>query len=262
MGHREIYTNPPLALTVVELRHTASPSLSETDKAGLKSLLASTFPIYKPAQQVNITVTNAGASEDRAVYPRYMTRDFTEAITFRDNAIVVETTRYKRRSALRELLHQAVEARQKVSAVDGIERLGIRYVNEVRVPDLEHPSDWERWISAPLTGISSLRTEDLAAQTWHGMTVFGTSSVGVALRHGTFEGYAVEPAGDLRRHTPPPGAFYLLDLDSYWVPEGDIPQLDWSNIEERFNAVGLSAYELFQQLITDRYRTEVLKREQ
>ncbi|MDT7847214.1 TIGR04255 family protein [Streptomyces justiciae] len=262
MGHREIYSNPPLALTVVELRHTASPPLSEADKAGLKSLLASTFPIYKPAQQVSITVTNAGASEDRAVFPRYMTRDFTESISFRDNAIVVETTRYKRRSALRELLHQAVEARQKVSPVDGVERLGIRYVNEVRVPDLEHATDWQRWISAPLTSIAGLHTDDVAAQTWQGVTVFGTAAAGVVLRHGNFEGYAVEPGGDLRRQTPPLGPFYLLDLDSYWVPEGGVPQLNWASIEDRFNAVGLSAYELFQQLITDDYRTEVLKREQ
>ncbi|MBY8887685.1 TIGR04255 family protein [Streptomyces sp. PTM05] len=262
MGHREIYSNAPLALTVVELRHTASTPLSEADKAGLKSLLASTFPIYKPAQQVSITVTHAGAAEDRALFPRYMTRDFTESISFRDNAVVVETTRYKRRSALRELLHQAVDARQKVSPVDGIERLGIRYVNEVRVPNLEHPSDWGHWISPPLTSIASLRTEDMAAQTWQGVTVFGTPSVGVVLRHGNFEGYAVEPAGDLRRQTPPPGPFYLLDLDSYWLPEGEVPQLEWASVEERFDAVGLSAYELFQQLITDHYRTEVLKREQ
>lgn len=262
MGHREIYTNPPLALTVVELRHTASPALSEADKAGLKSLLASTFPIYKPVQQVSVTVTNAGASEERLAFPRYMTRDLTEAITFRDNAVVVETTRYQRRSVLRELLRQAVEARQKVSPVDGVARLGIRYVNEVRVPDLEGPTNWERWISGSLTSIAGIRQEGPAAQTWQGMAVFGTQSEGVALRHGTFEGYAVEPAGDLRRPTPAPGPFYLLDLDSYWIPEGDVPQLDWDTVEERFNAVGLSAYELFQDLVTDRYRTEVLKREQ
>nr|WP_107912400.1 TIGR04255 family protein [Streptomyces chartreusis] len=262
MGHREIYTNPPLALTVVELRHTTGPALSEADKAGLKSLLAGTFPIYRPVQQVSVTVTNAGASEGRVMHPRYMTRDLTEAITFRDNAVVVETTRYQRRSVLRELLHQAVEARQKISPVDGVARLGIRYVNEVRVPNLEGPSHWGRWISGALTSLASIRTEGPAAQSWQGMVIFGTPSEGVALRHGTFEGYAVEPAGDLRRPAPAPGPFYLLDLDSYWIPDGDVPKLEWSIVEERFNTVGLSAYELFQDLVTDHYRTEVLKREQ
>ncbi|MGW4227261.1 TIGR04255 family protein [Streptomyces bauhiniae] len=262
MGNREIYTNAPLALTIVELRHTTSPRLSEADKAGLKALLANAFPIYRPAQQVEITLTNSGATETRAPCPRFMTRDFTEAITFRDDAIVVETTRYKRRSALRELLQLAVEARQKVSPVDGIERLGIRYVNEIRVPNLEGPTGWQHWISGALTNIASIRTADTATQSWQGMAVFGNASRGVALRHGNFEGYAVEPAGDLRRPAPAPGPFYLLDLDAYWVPEGDVPQLDWGNVEENFNAVGLSAYELFQELITDDYRTEVLEREQ
>ncbi|MET7746566.1 TIGR04255 family protein [Streptomyces sp. NPDC005385] len=262
MGNREIYTNAPLALTIVELRHTTSPALSETDKAGLKTLLANSFPILKPSQQVSLTVTNAGSTEVRSAYPRYMTRDFTEAITFRDDAIVVETTRYKRRSALRDVLRQAVDARQKVSPVDGVERLGIRYVNEVRVPNLDGATGWQYWISGALTGISDVSTEATAAQTWQGMAVFGTPSAGVALRHGTFEGYAVEPAGDLRRPAPAPGPFYLLDLDAYWIPGGDVPQLDWTNVEEHFNAVGLAAYELFQQLITDNYRMEVLEREQ
>jgi uncharacterized protein (TIGR04255 family) len=263
MGHREIYINPPLALTIVELRHTASPALSEAEQAALKSLLADGFPLYKPARQLSVTMTNAGVTQDQAVHPRYMTRDNAASITYRTDAIVVETTRYERRSALRELLRLAVEARQKISPVDGVERLGIRYINEVRVPDVERPSDWTRWISAPLTSIAGLQTAKSGdPQTWQGMAVFGTPSAGVVLRHGNFEGYAVEPTGDLRRPTPPPGPFYLLDLDCYWVPEGDIPLVEWERIEEHYNDAGLSAYELFEQLITDDYRTEVLKRDQ
>lgn len=49
MGQRKIYSNAPLALTVVELRHTATPPLSEADQAVLKKLLADTFPLARPA---------------------------------------------------------------------------------------------------------------------------------------------------------------------------------------------------------------------
>jgi len=264
MGHRQIYSNSPLALTIVELRHTASPALTDTDQASLKSLLAADFPLLRPALQVTgVTVSTTGVTPDQTFNPRYMTRDSTAAITYRRDAIVVETTKYKRRSVLREVLKQAVEARQKVAPVDGVERLGIRYINELRAPDIEGPCDWTHWISAPLTSIAGLQTaRDGSPQTWQGITVFGTPSVGVVLRHGNFEGYAVEPTGDLRRPTPLPGPFYLLDLDCFWVPEGDMPPPDWELIEPRYNDAGLSAYELFEQLITDRYRTEVLKRDE
>ncbi|MEV4915436.1 TIGR04255 family protein [Streptomyces tirandamycinicus] len=262
MGHREIYPNPPLALTIVELRHTATPSLTDADQASLKSCLAGAFPLYRPARQVNVTMTNAGVTQDQRLHPRYMARDNAASITYRTDAIVVETTRYERRSALRELLRQAVEARQKIAPVDGIERLGTRYINEVRAPGIESPSDWTKWITAPLTSITDLKTaNESSPQSWQGMAVFGTTSAGIVLRHGIFEGYAVEPAGDLRRPTPPPGPFYLVDLDCYWAPDGETPPLDWDLIEPRFNDAGLAAYELFEQLITDEYRKEVLRRD-
>jgi len=267
MGTREIYPNPPLALAVIELRHTATPALSESDQAALKSFLADQFPLARPAPgAMNLTVTPAGVTNEQAPpSPRYMTRDNTAAVTFRPEAIAVETTRYVRRSALKEVLHLAVEARRKVTEVDGMTRLGVRYINEIRA-SIDGPADWSQWISPVLTSIAGLRggsdNDAPAAQSWQGMAVFGDAREGIVLRHGNLEGYAVNPAGDLRRPTPPPGPFYLVDLDSYWAPEGEVPTLDWDNIEPRYDQAALSAYGLFEQTITDKYRTEVLRRDQ
>jgi uncharacterized protein (TIGR04255 family) len=263
MGNREVYPNPPLALTVVELRHTATPALTESDQASLKAVLAEKFPLFKPvSRMVNISVTPTGFSPQQTVDPRYMTRDNTASVSYRPDAIVVETTRYQRRSALRDLVQLAVAARQKVAPADGITRLGVRYINEIRV-GIERPADWATWIAPALTGISALQAGTGAqALSWQGLAVFGDQDCGVALRHGNLEGYAVEPSGDLRRSaTPPPGPFYLLDLDSFWTPGDETPPVDWNDIEPRYDAAALSAYELFEQLVTDDYR-EVLRRDQ
>jgi uncharacterized protein (TIGR04255 family) len=260
MGHREIYPNPPLALTVVELRHPATAALTDADHASLKALLTDTFPLFKPARRLSLTMSGAGVAHEQTFDARYMARDNTAAITYRSDAIVVETTRYQRRSVLRGLLRQAVEARQEVAPADGIERLGLRYINEVRAPDVERSADWARWITPALTGTAELKAANVdSAQTWQGMAVFGDSASGVVLRHGIFDGYAVDPGGDLRRATPPPGPFYLVDLDCYWTPEGCTPALEWEGIEPRFDEAALSAYSLFEQLITDEYRQEVLR---
>ncbi|MER6773115.1 TIGR04255 family protein [Streptomyces bacillaris] len=260
MGHREIYPNPPLALNVVELRHTATPALTDADQATLKASLTDTFPLARPARRVNVTMSAAGINEEQLLDARYMTRDNTTAVTFRPDAIVVETTRYERRSNLRELLRKAVEARQKAAPADGIERLGVRYINEVRAPDIESPQDWTKWITPALTSIATLQSDgDRNARSWQGMAVFGDTASGAVLRHGLFEGYAVNPAGDLRRATPPPGPFYLVDLDCYWAPQDETPPLDWEHVESQFDTTALRAYSLFEQLITDEYRQEVLR---
>ncbi|MFB7669491.1 TIGR04255 family protein [Kitasatospora sp. NPDC056138] len=266
MGLREIYTNPPLALTVVELRHPASGPLQDADQAALKMLLNSDFPLFKPVRHMTLTVnvlpSPSSQEQTHAATPRYMNRDRTAAITFRPDAIAIETTSYQRRSALRAILRQAVQARQKVAPVDGVERLGIRYINEVRAP-VDGPADWAQWITPALAGLTGLGDNRGGVQSWQGMAVFGTPLTGTVLRYGNFEGHAVDPSGELRRaFTPPPGPFYLMDLDNYWTPEDNTPPLEWDLVEPRFDEAALSAYTLFQELITDRYRQEVLHRAQ
>ncbi|MGW7453371.1 TIGR04255 family protein [Streptomyces sp. NPDC054787] len=264
MGTREIYPNTPLALAVVELRHTVTAPLSEAEQASLKGFLSDVFPLARPAPgAVNVTLTPAGVTNEQTPpNPRYMTRDNTSAVTFRPDAIVVETTRYVRRSMLREHLRLAVTARQTVAPADGMTRLGVRYVNEVRA-GIESPADWSQWIIPDLTNIASLKAGAIgSARSWQGMAVFGDQQQGVVLRHGNLEGYAVNPSGDLRRPTPSPGPYYLIDLDSYWTPESETPTLDWGNIESRYDTAALNAHGLFEQLITDEYRQEVLRRDQ
>ncbi len=41
-----------------------------------------------------------------------------------------------------------------------------------------------------------------------------------------------------------------------------MPTLDWENIEARYDEAALNSYRLFEQLITDEYRQEVLRRDQ
>lgn len=264
MGTREIYPHPPLVLAVIELRHTATPTLSDSDQVALKNFLAESFPLSRPAPgEMTVTITPKGVTnEETASLPRFMSRDNTSAITFRPEAIAVETTRYVRRSVLKERLRLAVDARQKIAGADGVTRIGVRYINEVRA-GIDTAADWDQWISPDLTSSGRLAIGDgRPVRAWQGMATFGDDREGVALRHGNFDGYAVNPSGDLRRPTPPPGPFYLLDIDSYWSPEGDAPTLDWNTIEARYDDAALVAYDLFQKLVTDKYRQEVLFRDQ
>jgi uncharacterized protein (TIGR04255 family) len=258
MADREIYPNTPLALVVAEIRHPTALPLSDSARSQLKARLASTLPLAKPVQRMTVTSTQTAVSTDA----RFMSRNRTSSVTFRDDVIAVETTKYERRRVLRDMLREAVLARQETAPVDGVERLGIRYVNEVRVPGLESPKEWADWIAPALTCPLALATADgLETQAWQGVTVLGDPLSGVVVRHGVFDGYAVNPVGDLQRAAPPPGPFFLIDLDCYWAPSGETPPLEWDLIDSRFDQASLAAYDLFEQLITDKLREEVLRHE-
>jgi uncharacterized protein (TIGR04255 family) len=256
MADREIYPRTPLALVVAEIRHPAALPLSDSARSQLKTRLAPLFPLAKPVQQLTVTPTQTAVSTN----VRFMSRDRTSSVTFRDDVIVVETTRYERRRVLRNMLREAVLARQETAPVDGVERLGIRYVNEVRVPGLESPREWAGWIAPALTCPLALTTVNgLETQAWQGVSVLGDAQYGVVVRHGVFDGYAVDPVGDLQRAAPPPGPFFLIDLDCYWAPSGETPPLEWDLIDSHFDQASLAAYDLFEQLITDKLREEVLR---
>lgn len=258
MADCEIYPKTALALVVAELRHPQALPLTDSARAQLKTRLAPLFPLAKPVQMMTMIPGQPAVSTGA----RFMTRDRTSSVTFRDDVIVVETTKYERRRVLRDMLREAVLARQEAAPVDGVERLGIRYVNEVRVPGVEFPRDWADWIAPALTSPLSLSTADgLETSAWQGVTVLGSPQSGIVVRHGVFDGYAVNPVGDLQRAAPPPGPFFLIDLDCYWTPDGETPPLDWDLVKPHFDQASCAAYELFEQLITEKLREEVFRNE-
>ena len=67
-------------------------------------------------------------------FVRYVNRDNTLAASIKNQAIVIETTAYTTFEALRDIAMRVVDARAQVSSIVGVERIGLRYVLEIRVP--------------------------------------------------------------------------------------------------------------------------------
>ena len=260
MRPREIYPNPPVVLVAVEIRHPTSHPLDPAATASLKRQLAATFPLHVPSSTVTVTRTASGMSQEPPqTWPRYMTRDKTTAVKYRDNAVVVETTRYEGFTKLSSLVELALEARHSVAPIDGVERIGMRYVNEIRVSELHDPADWTGWIADPLAAGREIKAPSgLEISIWQGAVVYGAGQgPGAVLRYGTADGYAFSPDSDLRRSAPPPGPYFLVDIDSFWVPETETPELETSEVLDRLEQLNDAATDLFEASITDRLRKEV-----
>ncbi|MFC2725538.1 MAG: TIGR04255 family protein, partial [Bifidobacterium dentium] len=63
----------------------------------------------------------------------------------------------------------------------------------------------------------------------------------------------------LRRPLPSPGPLFKLDIDSYWQPD-DIPVFDPNRILAIADKLHDPVRSMFEGLITNRLRNEVLRR--
>jgi uncharacterized protein (TIGR04255 family) len=251
-----------VVLVVLEIRHPTAGPLARSAQIQIKQALAKDFPLHRVTTLTTIQGTVGGSSDvsyEKA--PKYMSRDQTLSVTFRSEAIVVETTRYVGYQWLRRLAGLVFKVRQEVDPVDGVERIGLRYVNEIRVPNVgSRLTEWHEWIDPTLLGPAPI-VEDLGLDTGQMQCVFlltNAADRAIILRYGLREGYAVDPGGDLKRPSPAPGPFFLLDIDSSWTPAGEIPEPDPDKLPELCDELHSPIRKLFETFITAKLRAEVL----
>jgi uncharacterized protein (TIGR04255 family) len=263
---REIYKSPPVALVALEVRHPRAEPLTVAQRNALKRRLAAHVPIMQVLQVQELTVVQTGGGAPGQTdlqtekFPRLFSRDRTVAVSIRAESVVIEATRYPGWQWFRTLAGDALEARHEVCAVDGVERLGLRYVNEIRVPDdLAH--DWSPWVDRTLLGPSAVGPElGMPVPQWQGVSLFAVGpDKAAALRYGPRQGFAIDPGGELRRSTPTPGPYFLLDIDSFWTPSDGVPEYDVKVLLETCDALHAPTKSLFERLISDRLREEVLQ---
>lgn len=263
MSGREIYPNASVVLVAFEARHPGVDTMSGPELAEAKRILSRRLPVMRQATIATFQAV-AGSPPGLATeqVPKFTSRDRTSAVTFGRESLVVETTAYERFEDFRQTIELAVDARSAAHPVDGVERVGLRYIDEIRVPDVG-PVDqtWAAWVDQSLLGPSVVGPRHgLFASEWQGIVQFDAGqSRSVVLRYGPREGYAVDPKGDLTRPGVPSGPFFLLDIDSFWMASSEIPEFSAPEIMHRVDELHAPVGQLFESLVTDKLRDEVLR---
>lgn len=259
---REVYPSAPVVLVALEVRHPVVEPMTAAAVARAKNILGGATPLQEQQTTTGFTITPAGpAAQPPETAQRFSSRDRSTAVTFRSGAVVVETTQYGQYEDLREVVELALRAREAAGPVDGVLRVGLRYIDEIRVPGEDGLLGWAEWVDPSLLGPAPLAAaHGLSAAQWQGLAVFkGASDAQLVLRYGPGEGYAVDPGGELRRPAPAPGPFFLMDIDNYWVPD-PVPDFDVIALLERSDDLHKPVRALFESLITEKLRKEVLRR--
>lgn len=198
--------------------------------------------------------------------PRFTNRERTWAVVVTASSLVIETTQYRHWPEFRSVLERAIAACSQVLKPDGVVRVGMRFVDEIRAPkaDATHPILWSEWLvpslfAPEMIGMAEDGYEPLA---WTGAAQFATGKdCQLVLRFGPQNGYAVSPTGPLVRNSPPPpGPFFVLDFDSFWQPTSIPPFVD-NDLMQICEQLRDPMRALFDRLITDKLRDEVFRKE-
>lgn len=270
MSRREVYPNAPIVLAAIEVRHPADRPLGHSHLTSLSTSVGEVLPL-PDEEAAMVTFEFQTGSDHQPVHkrtvtrvPRWTDRERRTALTVRPDGLVIETSRYRDYGQIRDLLELALRARAAVSAPAGVERIGLRYVDEIRVPADRaggRPS-WREWVDPSLIG--PVHVGDgigLTHAGGEGVSVFsGKGNNTIVLRYGSQDGYAVQSTPRLRRPLPPPGPLFKLDIDSFWQRGDDLPGFIPDFVLDRVDELHAPVIDLFESLISERLREEVLRR--
>lgn len=266
--HHEVYPNAPIAFVTVEVRfpEAGQPVPSGVQRA-FRDVLGDQWVIEQLTQQEVTVGINIGGPTSQTVrgvnIPRFTVRDRTTAVVLTTNSVTVETTRYCGWPDFRSVIERALRATEALVKPDGVGRVGMRYVDEIRVPDAEEPSSaWEEWLSpdvlAPAS--SAMQQAGYPPAGWTGAAQYSLAEGRhLVLRYGPQNGYAVAPGGPLRRlHPPPPGPMFLLDFDSFAEPP-TIPPFEVGELLTTCDSLRAPTRVLFDTIVTERLINEVFR---
>lgn len=261
-----VFPNAPLVLVALEVRYPepAEPVVVSALRRGVRDLL----PIPGNATQQTITFGGSAPVIEQRDFPRLTSRDGTTALVVSNEALVLETTNYDGYEEYRKLIERVTTAVADVLKPDGLLRVGMRFIDEIRVPGAqEPPGDWSPWIApgllVPLAPDLKVGAENLRPRTWQGVAVYDAGGgYSVTLKYGPQVGYAVAPDGPTRRlKAPQPGLYFLLDSDGAWTPQNEVPEFSPQRILEACDTIHEPLSALFKAIGTEQLVSDVFKGE-
>lgn len=261
---REIYPNAPLRFVAFEVRIPTAPDLAGSEgPLPAFERLRDILPIIGPPQ-IMIDVKAEGAPP--AIVPgplRILDRRRVLSALIGPNAIIIENSEYKQYEEFVGVVERTLRAVSETAPIAGMERVGLRYIDEIRVPGVTTAREWKGYISPALLAPLEL-DDDFEPVHLSGITEYRLSNEHAAnVRFGAQTGRVVEPTGPLRVTPVEEGPFFLIDIDSFWTaPEAETPEFSPEAVLEICGQLRRPIRALFEAAITDKLRDEVLRRAQ
>ncbi len=253
----EIYPNAPLAMVVFELRipHTLSLA-TRPAQTHVWEALKGHVPITQPEPAVQVTLGATGMMQTQQGPLRMLDRRRTLSVVVGAEVVVVESTGYRCFEEFREFL-ASVLAALPCEQIAGFGRIGLRYINEIRIPGVTRPDEWSHFIAPALLAGTQLAPSGLTAQGGRTEAEYlGEDGMRVTMRYGSSSGRLVNAEGPMRTRTRETGPLFFIDLDSYWEnpQDCDLPEFSGEAILAQTTRLREPIHELFETAINGRAR--------
>lgn len=268
-GRLSTLPNAPLAIVALELRFPEQPQpLGQQARRLIRDVLRPVLPLVENITENTIEI-GLGAPAPlttQRTFPKFVNRTRTCALVINPSTMVLETTVYEGYEKFRALIEEVAMAVKAVLQPDGIFRIGLRYIDEIRVPSITKlPGDWSGYIDPHFLAAVDpdlLEETGLTPEHWQGLVRYSTGpDSALQLRYGPGDGHAVNPAGPTRRlNAPPPGPFFLLDSDSFWEPQNEVPEFDVETILDACDRLHPATRSIFSAVSEQKLVEEVYSR--
>jgi uncharacterized protein (TIGR04255 family) len=247
---RRFYETNSLRLVVCQLRF---PVIHRFDEPGVlarfQDVLGERYPRSVPEQQLTIAGGPAmpAAATAALQYWRFQGVDDGWSVAIARDFVSLETTAYLRYEEFRERVAEVLDATLALG-IKLRERLGLRYVDEIRHPDAKKPGDWRRFINEKLLGmVGGDELGDDVIQALQDIRLREDDGT-LAIRHGYL-------GADVAAGEP----FYLLDLDYY----DDRPRpLDADQLLSQLDDYHHAMHNVWETAITDALREHLVMKEE
>ncbi len=257
----EHFAVPPVALVTAELRFTDSPRLRQQDTLDAIAIACEhRFPIAEPITGMAVEPTGLGAAPQLVARQSVILRnaDSTEALTLTSNSLTYETTAYRDFDDLAGVVNDACRTLITAGVAPALTRVGLRYINEVRVREpVSEVRAWSDWIDPRVLGTLSVAPEGVPVRALQAAVSFDLGNGG-----GLQIGYAAVPQGSVVNHRflkrPPfeQRPFFAMDFDGFCDFSADPAKfLDPDLVARVLRGVHAPIGEAFQRSLTDNSRS-------
>lgn len=257
--NREVFPEAPLALVAAELRFTDSARLRQQQTRDSVILaLEERFPFAEPLEQAQFNIMPAAQPQIQQFSGVLLKNAASnESLTIMSASLTYETTAYSDFDDLLAAITSACDALIAADVVPALQRVGLRYIDEVRVPDpITDIRDWGKWIDNRLVAHLDVGTEDLTPTMSQGITTYDLGDGrGLNVRFAALNQGPVVVPQNLQHTTHDAGPFFVLDFDGFQDFTGGVATpLDSQVVSKSLSTVHVPCGAAFQRSITDQAR--------
>jgi len=243
------FSENPLKMVVAQLRFPPEMGLKESDnQAAIQDALRDCYPIAMERQQeveiqLQLVPGPTGAPQVAPAIVREGPMRFSDAdgnwiASVGDSTLSLETKSYRTGEEFRERWSALVVAFQTILTPARVDRLGMRYINQLSLPGIRSVEDWSGFLKADLMGAIASSTLCSRVAQANDQVLLAVGSDGGSIRRF----YSQNPEG-----VEPPSTM-LLDFDLF---SAEPFPFDYAEIMARLDRYHKWGWNLFRRSITD-----------